>query len=216
MIKILSLGIAAILFLAASSVPGNLLASAPASQELPKAATVKIVLVNAPGINDEGSRWEIAYQLRIANQATAWDAWKQKKLAGGSNERIGELIKEGSARQLLQSPQDRQFVFKIPFSSEIQERLKNQPKDFVKYTPGKITPQEIQLLKEQERKSQIFFFYPIISIYDAKLKKDIIILQPFSWSFSDYPDARFAIKIEIHDDGSYSFKTSLPARNTSD
>jgi len=216
MIKILSLSFATILFLAASSTPSNLLKSVQASQEIPKAATVRITLVNAPGINNEGSRWEIAYELRIINQADDWKAWKLGKFKAGSEERVGELIKEGSGKNPLRFPENRQMVFKIPFSPEIQERLRNQPRDQVKHTAGKITPEEIQLLKEQEIKSQIFLFYPIINVYDAKLKKNIIIPQQLSWNFDGYPDAQFEIKIEIHDDGSYSFKSSLPTRKPSD
>ena len=216
MIRLLPSSLVAILFLAANSAPSNLRNSVQTSQEIPKTATVKVILVNAPGINDEGSRWEIAYELRIANQATSWEAWKKRKLAGGSNERIGELIKQGSATQLLRSPQNRQFVLKIPFGPEILERLRNQPKEFIKYTSGNITPEEIQLLKEQEIKSQIFLFYPIINIYDAKLKKNVIFSQPFSWAFHDYPDAQFEIKIEINNDGNYNFKTSPSTRKPSD
>src|SRR2546429_7900146 len=108
MIRIVSLGIATILFLAISTTPDNLRASVPASQEIPKVATVRITLVNAPGINDAGSRWEIAYELRIINQADDWKAWKQGKFKAGSEERVGELIKEGSVKETLRSPANRQ------------------------------------------------------------------------------------------------------------
>ena len=216
MIRIVSLGIATILFLAISTTPDNLRASVPASQEIPKVATVRITLVNAPGINDAGSRWEIAYELRIINQADDWKAWKQGKFKAGSEERVGELIKEGSVKETLRSPANRQVVLSIPFSPEILERLREQPQNLLKATSSNITPEEIKLLKEQEIKSQIFLFYPIINIYDAKLKKNIIIPQPFSWPFYDYPDAKFEIRVEINDDGSYRFKSSLPTRKRSD
>ena len=216
MIKILSLSFATILFLAASSTPSNLLKSVQASQEIPKAATVRITLVNAPGINDEGSRWEIAYELRIINQAAEWQAWKQGKFKGGSEERVGELIREGSVKQLLRSPQNRRVVFKIPFSPEIQERLKNQPRDLVKFTPGNITPEEIKLSKEQEMKLQVFLFYSTLSIYDAKLKRNFIIPVSRTWPFNNFPDARFEIKIEIHDDGGYSVHSPTSSKKDSD
>src|SRR5947209_742961 len=205
MIRLLSLSVAAILFLAASSAPSNLLKSAPAAQETPKTAIVKVI-VNAPGIGIEGSRWEIAYELRIANEITLWEAWKQRKSNGGSEQRVGELIKEGSFRESLRSTGNHEAVFRIPLSAEVQERLRNQPRERVKYTSGNITPEEIQLLKEQEIKSQIFLFYPIINIYDAKMKKNFIIPASRSWSFDEHPDVQFEIKIEINDDGSYSIK----------
>jgi hypothetical protein len=216
MSNILSLSLAAILFLAAGGAPGRRRAGAPTPQATPEAATVRILLINAPGINVEGSRWEIAYEFRIANQAAEWEAWKRRKLKGGSEERLGELIKEGTLKGTLRSLENRGIVLKIPFSPEIRERLGNQPRDPVKITSGQTTPEDIKLLKEQEIKSQIFYFYPVINIYDAKLKKNLIISQPFSWSFGNYPDARFELTVEIDRDGGYSIKSSVPAKKSSD
>lgn len=209
MTSILSSSLAAILFLTASGAPDNLRAGVRTSQEVPKAATVRIFLTKAPGINDEGSRWEIAYEFRIASQAAEWEAFKKRKSKDGSEERVGELIKEGTIKETLRSPANREVVLKIPFSPAIQERLRDQPRDPVKIGAGQSTPEEIKLLKEQEVKSQIFLFYPIISIYDAKLKKNFIIPYQQSWGFSDHPDAQFEIKIEINSDGSYSVNSSL-------
>lgn len=209
MIRLLSLSLAAIFFVAGGGVPVNPQVSAQASQEIPKAATVEIVLLKAPGINVEGSRWEIAYEFRIANEVTLWNA--RNDLKAGSGKRFGELIKEGMVKGTLRPPASRKVVFRIPFSSEIQERLRNQPRDRVN-TPGQMTPEDIRLLKEQEMKSQVFLFYPIISIYDAKLKKQFIIPELRLWDFVDYPQARFEIKVEINNDGSYSVNSSVPAR----
>lgn len=216
MIKLLSLTLAAILLLGVGGAPGNLRAKMPASQEPPKAATVKIILLKAPGINDEGSRWEIAYEFRIANEITLWEAWKQRKSKGGSEQRVGELIKEGSFKESLRPSGNHEVIFHIPFSPEIQERLRNQPRERVKTTPGQPTPEEVKLLKEQEIKSQVFLFHPVINIYDAKLKKNILISYPQSWGFEEYPQARFEIKVEINDDGSYNVNSSLRTKKNSD
>lgn len=184
------------------------------SQEVPKVATVEIVLLTAPGINDEGSKWEIAYEFRIANEGALWEARKQEK-SQGTEARVGELIKEGDVKKNLRSPENRKLVFQIPLSPEIQERLRSEPKDRVKLTPGAITPEIIKLSREQEIKSQVFTFYSVINIYDARLKKNIIIPVPQEWDFANYPDARFGFKIEINDDGSYRWKTTLPANTRS-
>lgn len=207
--RVVSLSLATVLFLTAGSAPDNLRARMPASQEIPKAATVKVIL-KTPGINDEGSRWEIAYEFRIANEITLWEAWKQRKSNGGPEQRVGELIKEGVFRESLRSPENRQAVFQIPLSPEIQGRLRNQPRERFQTTPGKITPEEIKLLKEQEIKSQNFLFYSTLNIYDAKLKRNFIIPASRTWRFEDNPDAQFEIKVEVHDDGSYSV-TSPPS-----
>jgi hypothetical protein len=210
MIKILSLSLTAILFLAIGSAPGKLRASVPVSQEIPKAATVEIILLKAPGINDEGSRWEIAYEFRIINQAAEWQAWKEGKFKAESRERVGELIKEGTIKETLRSPANRKVVLKIPFSPEIMERLRNHPRERVKTTPGQITPEEIRLIKEQEMKLQVFLFYPAINIYDAKLKKNFVILAARTWAFEEYPQARFEMTVEINDDGTYKVKSAYP------
>jgi hypothetical protein len=181
------------------------------SQEVPKAATVEVVLLSAPGINDEGSQWEIAYEFRITNEAALWEAHKQEK-SQGVEVRVGELIREADVKKNVRSPENHKFVFQIPFSPEIQERLRNQPKEGVKSTPGPITPETIKLQREREMKVQVFQFYSVINIYDAKLRKNIVIPVSQSWDFANYRDARFGFKVEINDDASCRWKTSLPAK----
>lgn len=188
------------------------------SQQVPTAATIEIVLLTAPGINDEGSQWEIAYEFRITNEAAneaAFFAARRQGKPQGTEVRVGELIKEAAVRKPLRSPENHKFVFEIAFSPEIQERLRNQPKERVKSTPGPVTPEINKLLQEQEIKFQIFKFYSVLNIYDAKLKKNIMIPVSQEWDFANYPDARFGFKIEVNSDGGYSWKTSLPANRRS-
>jgi hypothetical protein len=204
------------LFLTATSVSGKLGAVLPASQDIPKTATVEINLLNAPGINEAGSRWEIAYEFRIASDATLWEAWRLGKAKAESKARVGELVKEGVVKKTLRSPENRKVLLQIPLSIQIQERLRNQPRDLVKITPGKMSPEEIKLSREQEMKSQAFLLYSTLNIYDAKLKRTLIIPASFTWSFASYPEARFEIKLEINSDGSYSVNSSLPTKMRSD
>jgi hypothetical protein len=212
----LTLSMAFFMLIVLSSLPRIVVADPQPQKLVPRSATVEILLLKAPGINATGSKWEIAYDFRIANQATEWKAWKEGKLKGGSEQRVGELIKEGAVEKPLHSPESRRVVFQIPFNSEIQVRLKEQPRDLDKVTPDKVTPEDIKLLKDQEMKIQVFFFHCTINIYDATLKKTFIIPASRVWPFSSYPQARFEIKVEIHDDGSYSVKSSLPAKESSD
>ena len=184
------------------------------SQQVPKSATIEIVLLKAPGIDDEGSRWEIAYEFRLSNEAAIFEAHKQEK-SQGAEVRVGELIKEADGKKSLRPPENHKFVFEIPFSPEIQERLRTQPKDMVKPPPGAITPEVIKQLREQEMKSQVLLFYSVINIYDARLKKNIMIPIPTSWTLAKYPNARFEIRIEVNSDGSYSWNRSSPANTSS-
>jgi hypothetical protein len=204
--------LAASLFLAAGNASGERGAAVSISQDVPKTATVEIVLLDAPGINEEESRWEITYEFRIANTLTLWEAWKQRQLNGGSEQRLGELIKQGSVKKPLRIPENRRIVLQIPLSLEIRERLRAQPREPLKITPGKITAEDIKLSREQEIKSQNFMFYSVVSVYDAKLKKNVLISASRTWNFAEYRDAKFKITLEIHEDGSYSTKSSLPTK----
>lgn len=139
MIKAFSVSLAAVLFLVAGTVPGKPRAGLPLPQEIPRTAIVEIILLQAPGLNDEGSRLEMAYEFRIANDAVRYQGWKQKQTKGGSDERVGELIKDGVVKKTLRSLADRKIVLQIPLSAEIQERLRNHPRDRIKL-PTRITP----------------------------------------------------------------------------
>jgi hypothetical protein len=207
--RLLSLTLAAILLLAISSVPSKLRARMKASQEVPKTATVKVILTTAPGISDKGSYWEMAYEFRLTNEITLWNVWKQRQTNGGSEQRVGDLIKEGVFRESLRSPKNREAIFHIPLSPEIQEKLRNQQRERVKDSQGQRTPEEIRQLKEQEIKSQVFMFYDVIKVYDARLKKNFIIPASRSWTFDGHRDAQFEINIEINSDGSYRVKYNV-------
>src|ERR1700674_2154474 len=101
----------------------------------PKVATIKIRLLNLPGVNDAASRWETAYELRIANEETYYEANHQGKLKPASHERVGELIAKGTfIRKSLKQLKNRSIVLQVPLNTEIQERLKDQPKDRVNLT----------------------------------------------------------------------------------
>jgi len=66
----------------------------------------------------------------------------------------------------------------------------------------------VKLSHEQELKAQSFLFYSVISVYDAKLKKTLTIPVTRIWDFANFAEARFEVKIEINDDGSFSAKSS--------
>lgn len=211
MIRVLLLAVASVFFLS----PGNVLREAepgsPPAQEVPKIATVEIML-NAPGIASPESNWEIAYELRLASDAVLWQASKQRQ-NGNGRERVGDLIKEGGVKKTLRLPQDQKMVFQIPLNPDIQERLRNQPRAPVKIPSGTPSPEEIKLLSEQEMLRQSFQFYSVINIYEGKLKRKFIVPASFSWPYADHPQARFEIKVELNSDGSYNVKTPLP-KNT--
>lgn len=207
--------IGCVLLLVTNGLPQTFKDGKLSAPEIPKAATIEIILLTAPGIDAEGSRWEIAYEFRIINEAAYEAAYFEARKQGkseGIGRRVGELIREADVKQLLRPAENHKFVLQIPFSPEIQERLKNQPRDRVKVPPGLETREANKSSQEQESKFQTFMFYSVINIYDARLRKNILIQVPQTWDFANYLDARFGFKIEINNDGSYSWKTSSPAK----
>jgi len=182
------------------------------AEEIPDAVTVEIILVNSPGITHEASSWEIAYEFRIATDAMVWEANKKRQSEPRNTSRAGELINQGVVKKSLRPPGHRRIVLQFPLNRDIQERLRNHPRDRVKLTPGNVTPEQIKLAKEQEMKSQSFLFYPVISVFDAQLKKTIVMQFPQVWSFSGSAKPRYEIKVVVNPDGSYSVNRTLPTR----
>ncbi len=62
----------------------------------PKAATIKISLLELPGVNLEKSKWEVAYELRIASQKELDDASTDGRLTLNAEQKLGEFIAKGS------------------------------------------------------------------------------------------------------------------------
>jgi len=180
------------------------------SDAVPKSVNIELVLLKAPGLIMSGSSWEIAYQFRITNALSMWT--ERDKFRGASQERGGDLIKEGDVKKMLQTRDNQNVVFQIPLSPEIQQRLKDQPRELSKLTSGSQTPEQIRLLREQERSSQVFLFYSVVSIRDAKLGKTFTIPVNRVWDFVDYPEAKFQIRIEINNDGSYRVDSQDPKK----
>lgn len=81
--------------------------------------------------------------------------------------------------------------------------------------PPGITPEKYKVLREEDAKFQLFMFYSVINIYDAKLKKNFVLPIDQSWSFIKYPDLRLGFTIEIDSDGAYGFRRTRPANSSS-
>src|SRR5882672_5967809 len=160
--------------------------------KVPKSAIVTIRLLKAPGLNLPGSKWEIAYELRILPESSLWQ--ERAKLKEGSTERAGDLIKKATLAKSLASSIGQTLLLEIPFPASTLDKLKNQPED--RLAPG------------EDAKSQIFVFYAVISLRDAKLKKTLTIPVSRLWDFANFPDARFEVNIEINDDESYNVRSS--------
>ena len=163
-----------------------------ALQRVPTGATVALRLLKAPGLSLPGSKWEVTYEFRMLPESNLWS--EREKLKEGSTQRAGDLIKKATLAKSLGSTRGQTLLLEIPFPASTVDKLKNQPKD--RLAPG------------QDVKSQIFLFYSIISVHDARLKKTLTIPVTRIWDFANFLDARFEIRIEINDDGSYTVNSS--------
>lgn len=178
---------------------------------VPKSTTIKINLLDLPGIKNEKSSWEISYELRILDEESNYYAVKAGKFKADSTEKVGEIIGKGNfTKKELWNKKNLEITQVIPFDEATQEKLRNQPKNPINLATAVLDEKTVKLAKEQERSSQIFLFYGTAIIYDANLKKNIIIPLTWTYRFATYPDAKFEMTLKINPDGTYSAKRVLP------
>ncbi len=204
--RTLGIGGAVLMFVVLGSLPRMVVADPGPPRDVPRLATVEILLLKAPGLKVTGSKWEVAYEFRITNEATLWT--EREKFRDASKERVGDLLKQATAKSSLESMRGQKLLLEIPFTAETLERLRNQPTSRIKLTAATMTPENVKLSQEQELKSQAFLFYSVVSVYDARLKKTLTIPVSRVWDFANFAEARFEVKIEINDDGSFNVKSS--------
>lgn len=208
----IGIGIFLVVFLVCSRFPQMLAAEPVSTTAVPRSAVVEIVLLKAPGLNVAGSKWEIAYEFRITNETSLWT--ERAKFNGTSKERVGDLLKQGTVKNPLESQSGQKLHVEIPFTTETLARLRNQPTTRINLTSATTTAKNVKLTQEQELKSQVFLFYSVVSVYDAKLKKTLTIPVSRVWDFEDFPEAKFEIRIEIEGENSYRVNSSLPKNAT--
>jgi hypothetical protein len=163
-----------------------------ASQRVPGSATVTVHLLKAPGLNHPGSRWEIAYELRMLPESRLFE--ERAKLNESSTEHAGNLIGKATIARSLQSAKGQTLLLNVPFDALTLDKLKNQPRD--------------RLATGADARAQTFVFYSVVSVHDAKLKKTLTIPVSRTWDFANFPDARFEINIAISDDERIDVRSS--------
>jgi hypothetical protein len=207
--KSLGLGVFILMFLVLGSLPRMVVADPGPPRQIPRSATVEILLLKAPGLNVMGSKWEIAYEFRITNEISLWT--EREKFKDKSTERVGDLIKQATVKNSLdESPAGQKLRLEILFTAATLERLRNQPTSRITLTNANMTEENVKRNEEQELKSQVFLFYSVVSVYDAKLKKTVTIPVNRVWDFVDFPEVRFEVKIEINGENSFSVNSSRP------
>ncbi len=186
------------------------------SNTTPKAATIKITLLDLPGVNLEKSKWEIAYELRIASQKELDDASINGRLNLDADKKIGEFIGKGSfAKNILSKKENREVILTVPLDEKIQKKLDDELESLNKSNataPNKNAP---DAATERRLKTQNFLVYANALVYDAKLKKNIII--PFNWVLpftrhTRVPNASYEMTLQIEENGEYGRRWILPEK----
>jgi hypothetical protein len=180
-----------------------------------KAATLKITLLDLPGLNLEKSKWELAYELRIASEKELFDAMTNGRLDLNPDKKLGEFVAKSSfTKNALSKKENREAFLTIPLDAKIQEKLATELEMLNKSAaaPNKNTP---EALRERQLKTQHFLMYANILVYDAKLKKTIVI--PFDWGFpfarfAHFPGANFQMTFQIKENGDVTKSIVLPEK----
>ncbi len=180
-----------------------------------KTATIKITLLDLPGVNLEKSKWELAYELRIASEKELFDAMTNGRLSLDADKKLGEFVAKSSfTKNALSKKENREAFLTVPLDAKIQERLAGELEMLDKSAaPNKNTP---EALAERRLKTQNFLIYANILVYDAKLKKNIVV--PFDWvlpfaRFAHFPGANFQMTFQITEKGEYARSMALPEKS---
>ncbi len=178
-------------------------------------AKIKITLLDLPGTNLEKSKWELAYEIRIITDKELFAAMTNGKLDLDADHKIGEFVAKNSiVKTSLANKENREVILTIPLDQKIRAKLVADLENLTQFNAvkDKVTP---ELLSARQMKTQSFIMYGNILVYDAKLKKNIIVsfdwVLPFT-RFSHLPGVNFEMTFEIKEDGDFSKKVVLPAR----
>ena len=179
-----------------------------------KAATIKVTLLNLPGVNLEKSKWELAYELRIASEKELFDAMTNGRLNLDADKKLGEFVAKSSfTKNALSEKENREAFLTVPLDQKIQAKLTGELEMLGKSAANdKNTP---EATAERRLKAQNFVMYANILVYDAKLKKNIVV--PFNWilpfaRFAHFPGANFQMTFQIDEKGEYARSMVLPEK----
>lgn len=212
--KILSAVFLSILFLALNAFPQ---VKKEESNIVPKAATIKITLLDLPGVNLEKSKWELAYELRIIDEKEMGEAMVNGRLDLDADKKIGEFLGKGSfTKSSLSKKENREVILTVPLDEKVQKKLADDLESQIKLDALiALNKHTAASLAERRMKTQQFVMYANALIYDAKLKKNIIV--PFNWvlsftRFTRVPNASFETTLQIKENGDFEKRWILPER----
>jgi hypothetical protein len=82
-------------------------------QKVPRSSIVSLRLLKGPGLNLPGSKWEIAYELRMLPESRLFQ--ERAKLTDASTQHAGDLIKKGTLAKSLTASIGQTMLPEIPF-----------------------------------------------------------------------------------------------------
>ncbi len=180
-----------------------------------KAATIKITFLDLPGIANDRSKWELAYELRIASQKELNDASTDGRLTLDAEKKLGEFVAKSSfSKNVLSKKENREAFLTVPLDKKTQEKLSAELEILNK--PAAVPNKNAsEARSERQLKTQNFVMYANILVYDAKLKKNIVV--PFNWilpfaRFAHFPGANFQMTFQITENGEFARSMVLPEK----
>lgn len=181
-----------------------------------KAATIRVTLLGMPGVNSEKSKWELAFELRVASEKELFDAMTNGRLSLDADKKLGEFVAKNSfTKTALAEKENREAFLIVPLDGKIQEKLKNELEMLDESAVAVGGKNTAEAAAAHRLKTQNFLIYGNILVYDAKLKKNIVV--PFNWvlpfaRFAHFPGANFQMTFEIKEGGEYARSMVLPEK----
>jgi hypothetical protein len=181
-----------------------------------KAATIKITLLDLPGVNLEKSKWEVAYELRIITRKELYGVMVNGRLNLDADKKIGEFIaKDSFTKNILSKKENREVILTVPLDDKIQKKLADELESISKSNAAAPNGDSSEPAAERGTKTQVFVMYAKALVYDAKLKKNIIV--PFNWllpfaRFAHFPGANFQTTFQIKENGEFAKSIVLPEK----
>ncbi len=154
----------------------------------PKQMTLTFELQDLPGRDTAGSRWEVSYQWRIADQRD-FDRWSINGEDPAQQAGVGILLsKQSFARRNLSAPDGRRFDIAIPLKGEALERVRNAG-----------------------QKAQVVWLDATVRIHDAKLGTDVIKKVHPVWGPRFHREGVYNLRMELTAEGKLRwFTTATP------
>lgn len=155
----------------------------PETLKLPGEIRLVLAVEELPGIANPKSFWEVAYEIRIADDKALSAKPELAEVAD-----FGEsLVQSSFAKRNLLAADNRHLTISLPVTGRLRQRLEQQT----------ATP-------------QVFLLRSTLRFFDAQLDRQFVLKVNRVWQFHLFPEGWATVAIKIRPDGSYSTWGPVP------